>query len=154
PLVARHLRVEVVERMAADGAVVAALDPASLDTAIERLREAGVEAVAVCLLNAYANAAHEREIATALSRRWPECHVSVSSDVLPEFREYERLSSTVVNAYLMPVTRDYFRKFEAQVGDLGVPEPPFIMNSGGGIMTPDQAIARPIDTLFSGPSGG
>ena len=74
--------------------------------------------------------------------------------MLPEFREYERLSSTVVNAYLMPATRDYFRKFEAEVAHLAIPEPPFIMNSGGGIMTPEQAGERPIDTLFSGPSGG
>jgi N-methylhydantoinase A len=154
PLVPRHLRVEVVERMAADGSVLVPLERRSLEAAMARLQEQGVESVAVCLLNAYANAAHEQEVAAALRARWPESHVSVSSDVLPEFREYERLSSTVVNAYLMPATRDYFRKFDAEVARLAIPEPPFIMNSGGGIMTPDQAGERPIDTLFSGPSGG
>jgi len=154
PLVPRHLRVEVVERVAADGSVLVPLDRGSLDAAIVQLQKEGVEAVAVCLLNAYANPAHEQDVAAALRSRWPASHVSVSSGVLPEFREYERLSSTVVNAYLMPATRDYFRKFETEVGRLAIPEPPFIMNSGGGIMTPDQAGERPIDTLFSGPSGG
>ena len=154
PLVPRRLRVEVVERMAADGAVLTALDGHSLDTAIDSLLASGVRAIAVCLLNSYANPAHERAIAARLRERWPAGHVSISSDVLPEFREYERLSSTVVNAYLMPATRDYFRAFEAEVARLAIPEPPFIMNSGGGIMTPEQAGERPIDTLFSGPSGG
>src|SRR5688572_14752240 len=154
PLVPRQLRLEVVERMAADGSVLIPLDESSLDTAIGRLLDAGVQSVAVCFLNSYANPAHERETAAALRSRWPAGHISVSSDVLPEFREYERLSSTVVNAYLMPATRDYFRQFELEVGRLGIPHPPFIMNSGGGIMTPDQAGERPIDTLFSGPSGG
>ena len=154
PLVPRQLRLEVVERMAADGSVLTALDRPSLDAAIDRLLAAGVEAVAVCFLNSYANPAHERETAAALRERWPAGHVSVSTDVLPEFREYERLSSTVVNAYLMPATRNYFRQFEAQVSRLGIPQPPYIMNSGGGIMTPAQAGERPIDTLFSGPSGG
>ena len=154
PLVPRHLRLEVVERMAADGTVLTALDHASLHAAIDRLLAQGVQAVAVCFLNAYANPAHERAAASALRERWPAGHVAVSSDVLPEFREYERLSSTVVNAYLMPATRDYFRNFAAEVARLAIADPPFIMNSGGGIMTPEQAGERPIDTLFSGPSGG
>ena len=154
PLIARELRFEVAERVAYDGSVLVALDDASLDDAIRGLRAADVEAIAVCYLNAYANPDHERRSADRLRAIWPEVHVSVSSDVLPEFREYERLSSTVVNAYLMPVTRRYFRRFEAEVAQLGIPDPPFIMNSGGGIMTPEQAGQRPIDTLFSGPSGG
>lgn len=154
PLVPRQLRREVGERVAADGTIVSPLDKATLDAAIDALQEAGVKAIAVCLLNSYANPAHEHAIADALKERWPAAHVSVSVDVLPEFREYERLSSTVVNAYLMPVTREYFRAFEGEVSEIGVPEAPFIMNSGGGIMTPAQAGERPIDTLFSGPSGG
>ncbi len=154
PLVPRQLRQEVLERVAADGTIVAALDQSSLAAAIDHLQAAGVKAIAVCLLNSYANPSHERAIAAALRTRWPEVHVSLSTDVLPEFREYERLSSTVVNAYLMPVTRAYFRAFEGEVSEIGIPDPPFIMNSGGGIMTPEQAGERPIDTLFSGPSGG
>ncbi|HEV7819615.1 MAG TPA: hydantoinase/oxoprolinase family protein [Burkholderiales bacterium] len=154
PLVPRQLRLEVVERIAADGSIITSLDHKTLDTAIEELKKVGVKAIAVCLLNSYANPTHERAIAETLKKRWPDMHVSISTDVLPEFREYERLSSTVVNAYLMPVTREYFRAFENEVGGIGIPEAPFIMNSGGGIMTPEQAGERPIDTLFSGPSGG
>ncbi len=154
PLVPRQLRQEVTERIAADGSILTPLDSDSLNAAIDHLLAEGVKAIAVCLLNSYANPEHERAIARALRERWPAGHVSISTDVLPEFREYERLSSTVVNAYLMPTTRDYFRAFEAEVAVLKVPQPPFIMNSGGGIMTPDQAGERPIDTLFSGPSGG
>ena len=154
PLIARELRVEVTERITADGAVLVALDAESLDAAIDRLRAADVEAIAICYLNAYANPEHERHSADRLRTVWPQVHVSASSDVLPEFREYERLSSTVVNAYLMPVTRRYFRQFAAEAAALEIPDPPFIMSSGGGIMTPEQAGQRPIDTLFSGPSGG
>ena len=154
PLVTRDLRVEVVERVAADGSVLTPLESKSLDAAIDRLMATGVEAIALCFLNSYANPVHEREAARVLRERWPEGHVSVSADVLPEFREYERLSSTIVNAYLMPVTRNYLRQFKSEVGNLGVPRTPFVMNSGGGIMTPEQAGERPIDTLFSGPSGG
>jgi N-methylhydantoinase A len=154
PLVPRQLRLEIVERMGTDGSVLTALDHANLDAAIDRLFREGVQAIAICFLNSYANPAHEQGAAATLRKRWPGGHVSVSSDVLPEFREYERLSSTVINAYLMPVTRDYLRRFETDVARLDIPDPPFIMNSGGGIMTPDQAGDRPIDTLFSGPSGG
>ena len=154
PLVTRDLRVEVRERMSADGSILGALDEESLAAAIDQLMTRGVEAIAVCFLNSYANPLHEREAARVLRERWPEGHVCVSADVLPEFREYERLSSTVVNAYLMPVTRNYLRRFESEIAALGVSHTPFVMNSGGGIMTPDQAGERPIDTLFSGPSGG
>ena len=154
PLISRELRLEVAERVAADGTALVALDEESLAAAIRCLRDAQVEAIAICYLNAYANPQHERRSADCVRAAWPDVHVSVSVDVLPEFREYERLSSTVVNAYLMPVTRRYFRKFEAEIAALEIPDPPFIMSSGGGIMTPEQAGQRPIDTLFSGPSGG
>ena len=154
PLIPRELRVEVMERVGFDGSVLSALDDESLDRAIDVLRAANVEAIAICYLNAFAHPEHERRSAERLRTSWPEVHVSVSADVLPEFREYERLSSTVVNAYLMPVTRRYFRRFAVEVAAAAIPDPPFIMNSGGGIMTPEQAAQRPIDTLFSGPSGG
>ncbi|HEV7393483.1 MAG TPA: hydantoinase/oxoprolinase family protein, partial [Burkholderiales bacterium] len=154
PLVPRQLRVEVAERIAADGSVLTPLDSQSLERAIDHLVNAGVEAIAVCFLNSYANPTHERQTADELRQRWPSGHVAVSTDVLPEFREYERLSSTIVNAYLMPVTRGYLREFKTEVTALGIPQPPFVMNSGGGIITPEQAGERPIDTLFSGPSGG
>lgn len=154
PLVPRHLREEVKERMAADGSVLTDLDAASLAKAIERLLGSGVRSVAICFLHAYANPAHEQMAVAALRERFPEGSISVSSEVLPEFREFERLSSTVVNAYLMPVADDYLESFETEVVRFGAVGSAFIVNSGGGIMTPAQARRRPIDTLFSGPSGG
>lgn len=154
PLVPRRLRFEVAERVAADGSVLMELDRQGVLKIIDELRAAGVESVAVCFLNSYANPRHEETVAALLRERWPDGQVSVSCEVLPEFREYERLSSTVVNAYLMPATRDYFRRFEEQVAALGIRQQPFIMNSGGGVISPTVAGERPIDTLFSGPSGG
>jgi len=92
PLVPRQLRQEVTERIAADGSILTPLDSDSLNAAIDHLLAEGVKAIAVCLLNSYANPEHERAIARALRERWPAGHVSISTDVLPEFREYERLS--------------------------------------------------------------
>ena len=154
PLVPRQLRREVTERMLADGSVLKPLDRAGVRRVIDELKAAGVESVAICFLNSYANPEHEETAAAIVRERWPDGHIAVSAEVLPEFREYERLSSTVVNAYLMPATRDYFHRFESDVAALGIGPRPFVMNSGGGVIAPKVAAQRPIDTLFSGPSGG
>ena len=154
PLVPRQLRREVTERMLADGSALTPLDRAGLRRVIDELIAAEVESIAICFLNSYANPEHEEAAAAMVRERWPDGHVAVSAEVLPEFREYERLSSTVVNAYLMPATRDYFRHFERDVAALGIGSQPFVMNSGGGVIAPVVAAQRPIDTLFSGPSGG
>lgn len=154
PLIPRHLRREARERVAHDGEVLVPLERDALATEIDALRRAGATSVAICFLNAYANPAHEREAARIVHSLWPEAYVSVSSEVLPEFREYERLSSTVVNAYLTPIMCTYFARFERQVGKLGIACRPLIMSSGGGVVSPAVAGERPIDTLFSGPSGG
>jgi len=154
PLAPRQLREEVPERIAADGSVLKPLDREALRAAIDRLVAAKVESIAICFLHAYTNSAHEETAAALVRERWPDGHVAVSSEVLPEFREYERLSSTVINAYLMPATRDYFHQFERNIAALGITEAPFVMNSGGGVITPAVAAKRPLDTLFSGPSGG
>lgn len=154
PLVPRERRLEVAERMAADGTVITPLDQQEVDRAVEVLRQSGCQSLAICLLNAYANPSHEQAIAGIIRQRRPEVALTVSQELLPEFREYERLSSTVVNASLMPVMKQYLDRFSAEVRRLGVPETPFIMSSGGGVFTPALAGERPIDTLFSGPSGG
>ncbi len=154
PLVSRELRIEVDERVAGDGAVIRALDESDVLRAIEQLRTEGCASVAICFLNAYANPEHERTTAAILREHWPAAALTVSQELLPEFREYERLSSTVVNASLMPVMKRYFTRFGEEVAHLGVPEPPFVMSSGGGVVSPALAVGRPIDTLLSGPSGG
>jgi len=154
PLVAREHRVEVDERVAGDGTIVRDIEEADVLRAVERLRADGCASVAICFLNAYANPEHETRAANILRERWPDAALTVSQELLPEFREYERLSSTVVNASLMPVMKRYLTRFNVEVETLGVPEPPFVMSSGGGVVSPALASERPIDTLLSGPSGG
>jgi N-methylhydantoinase A len=154
PLVPRELRFEIEERIAADGSVLVPLNEASVERAVQHLRVAGCTSVALCFLNSYANAEHERRAAEIVRRLWPELSASISSELLPEFREYERLSSTVINAALMPVMQNYLHRFRTAVRELGVPAAPWIMSSGGGVATPELAASRPIDTLLSGPSGG
>jgi N-methylhydantoinase A len=154
PLVSRERRVEVDERIAGDGGVLRTLDEADVHRAIERLRAEGCVSVAICFLNAYANPAHEEITAAIVRKHWPEAALTVSQELLPEFREYERVSSTVINASLMPIMQRYLTRFSEEVANLGIPEPPFVMNSGGGVVSPALAAERPIDTLLSGPSGG
>jgi len=154
PIVTRDFRIEADERVAGDGAVIRALDQDGVRRAIAQLHAMGCSSVAICFLNAYANPDHEKTAASILRDVWPEAAVTVSHELLPEFREYERLSSTVVNAYLMPVMKRYLTRFSEEVANLGAPEPPFVMSSGGGVVSPALAAERPIDTLLSGPSGG
>jgi N-methylhydantoinase A len=154
PLVSRERRVEVDERIAGDGDVLRELDEADVHRAIERLRAEGCVSVAICFLNAYANPVHEITTAAIVREHWPEAALTVSHELLPEFREYERVSSTVINASLMPVMKRYLFRFSEEVANLGIPDPPFVMNSGGGVVSPALAAERPIDTLLSGPSGG
>jgi len=154
PLVPRELRLEVPERVAADGTVLRALDEDALRVAVASLRSAGCESVAICFLNAYANAAHERRAAALLRDAWPDVALTVATDLLPEFREYERLSSAVINAALMPVMARYVERFRVEVGKLGIAVAPWVMTSGGGVFGTELAAERPLDTLLSGPSGG
>jgi N-methylhydantoinase A len=145
---------EVRERVAADGAVVAALDEQSVLDAIEALKRADVNSVAVCFLHAYANPAHEQRARELLQQHWPGVHVSLSSDVLPEFREYERFVTTVVNASLVPVMDRYLERFERGVHELGVASAAHVMQSNGGAAATRTVRERPINTFFSGPAGG
>ena len=154
PLIPRERRLDVDERMAADGTVIRPLDAGDLARALDRLLVSGVESIAICFLNSYVNPAHEQLALDLVRERWPDGTITASQALIPEFREYERLSSTVVNAYLMPRMKSYLARFSVEVRGLGVPEVPFIMNSGGGVVSPQLGGERPIDTLFSGPSGG
>ncbi|MBT6272712.1 MAG: hydantoinase/oxoprolinase family protein, partial [Chromatiales bacterium] len=152
PLVPRHLRLEIHERIRGDGEVEVPLDRASTIAAIERLQAAGVDAVAVCLMNAYLNPAHERETGRLLNHLAPGLTVCLSSDINPEIREYERSSTTVINASLVPVVTEYLDQLEASLS--GLSRRLLIMQSNGGIVSAQVARKRPAVMIESGPAAG
>ncbi len=154
PPVARPLRFEVDERIVADGSVLRPLDPADVQRLCEALRAAQVEAVAVCLLFAYANPAHEQQLGRALSRALPGVPVSLSSEVVPEYREFERFSTTVFNAYIRPLMERYLESLEKKLVAAGYPPGVLTVGSSGGALTVDAARRLPIKTISSGPAGG
>jgi N-methylhydantoinase A len=154
PLVRRRWRLEVGERLDHRGKVVRALDPASVETAVGVIVEEGLEAVAICLIHAYANPAHERAVGAAIRVKAPHIHVTLSSEILPEIREFERTSTAVANAYVMPVMDRYLSRLEAETRALGIAVPVSIMQSNGGIMTAGRARRRPVQLIESGPAAG
>ncbi len=154
PPAPRHLRFEVEERLSNTGETVAPLDEGSVRAAASALRDAGVQAVAICFLHAYANPAHERRAGQLVREVWPEAFVCASSDILPEFREFERFATTTVNASLMPVLDRYLAKLERGLVDCGVAGNFRVMQSNGGAATAATIRRAPINTFFSGPAGG
>jgi N-methylhydantoinase A len=152
PLVPRRHVFEVPERLAYDGSVVAPVDEA----AVRRLAEGldGFDAVAVCLLHAHANPSHERRVAEVIASVGPDLTVICSHEVAPEWREYERTSTTVLCAYVAPVIATYLEQLERRLAERGLRTPLRVMQSNGGVMTASTARTRPLQTLFSGPVGG
>jgi N-methylhydantoinase A len=154
PLVPRHLRLEVTERLLADGSVLTPLDERSAEAAVRVLLAAGVEAIAVCLIHAYRNPVHERALGDLVRRMAPGLAVSCSSEVVPEIREFERTSTTAANVYVMPLMARYLDGLERKIHDLGVPGNFYVMLSSGGIATPETAKRVPIRLVESGPAAG
>jgi N-methylhydantoinase A len=154
PVVERKHRFEVTERLAADGSVLVPLDGASIERALDGALDAGAEAIAVCLLHAYLNPMHERAVADAVKGRRPGLPVSCSADVVPEYREFERFSTTVLNAYLQPLMDEYLTGLEERLLGTGYAHGVLTVGSSGGMMTTDTARRLPIKTIFSGPAGG
>jgi N-methylhydantoinase A len=154
PLVERYLRRTVDERIDAQGRVLQPLDPAEAERVVDALLAEGVEAVAICLLNSFTNPAHEQVLADILRRKAPELPLSVSSEVLPEIKEYERTSTTVINAYIMPIVARYLRNLRLELDRAGVPAQLLLMQSNGGLMASAAAVAKPMNIIESGPAGG
>ena len=154
PLVERRLRFEVSERMAADGTALRPVVAADLQAIAEQLVEEKVEAVAVCLLHAYAYPAHEQQIGAFLREHLPHLQVSLSSDVLRERREYERTATTVVNAYIQPVMQHYLQDLRTGLHTHRIDAPLLIMQSAGGLAPETEAAQRPVYVLESGPAAG
>jgi N-methylhydantoinase A len=154
PLVPREWRFEVAERVMADGSVRHALSDGELARAVDDVKATGAEAIAVCLLFAFVNPEHERRLGAALAEALPERYVSVSSEVQPEFREYERLSTTVLNAYLQPVMARYIIDLEREVRARAPHVNIGINQSSGGLMSIERARRYPVRTALSGPAAG
>jgi N-methylhydantoinase A len=153
-LVRRKLRREVPERVMADGSVRVPLDLEAVDRVLDELAGEDIEALAVCFLYSFLHPGHERAIVERARRRLPGVAVSASSEVLPELREYERLSTTVANAYLLPRMASYVRAFKQRVADAGIRCAPYINQSNGGTISIDAAARAPVRTVLSGPSAG
>jgi N-methylhydantoinase A len=154
PLVPRRLRLPVRERIDAQGSVLVPLDQASLDRALDVLAAQQVEAVAVGFLHSFTNPDHERRTGEAIARRLPNAAVTLSSDVSPEMREYERFSTACANAYLQPLMGRYLTGLERELNRAGFICPMLLMTSGGGITTVETAIRFPVRLIESGPAAG
>lgn len=154
PPAMRDCRIEIGGRMAHDGSEVAPLAEDDVRRAVELLRGKKVEALAICFMHAYANPEHEEKVKALVKALWPGVYLCTSSEVLAEFREFERFATATVNASLMPIMDRYLDRFERGVMDLGIRTTPRVMQSNGGAVSPGAVRKVPVNTFFSGPAGG
>jgi N-methylhydantoinase A len=155
PVVPRALRVEITERLREDGEPLAAPDLAEVEGAVRALvREHGAQAIAVCFLHSYVNPAHEQTVARFIRERFPELYVCASAEVLPFMREFERWTTTGINAFVQPLVDRYLSRIEAGLARLGFKGAFYVMTSSGGTVTPDVARRYPVRMLESGPAAG
>ena len=152
PLVPRSLRAEVSERITADGRVIVQLEPAEVKSVLKGLRQSGIESLAICLIHSYENPVHEIQIKEIVNREAPELSLSISYEVLPQIREYERSCTTATNAYVKPITGKYLTKLSARLQSLGFTGKLFIMLSSGGITSVETAREYPVRIIESGPT--
>jgi N-methylhydantoinase A len=154
PLIRRRDRLEVVERIDHRGDIVTPLDETCVREAARLLSRRGIGSVAVCLLHAYVNSTHERKVRDILAREMPGALISISSEVLPEFREFERSSTTALNAYLAPIVGGYLRRVQDAIAERSPGTLLWVMQSNGGVASAERAAQLPVTLLLSGPSGG
>src|SRR6476659_3668172 len=154
PLVERYLRRVVDERINHRGEAERALDAADAERAVDALLAEDVEAIAVCLINSFTNPAHELMLKEIIERKAPHLPLSISYEVLPEIKEYERTSTTAINAYVMPIVATYLRAMRAGLDAAGIPARLLLMQSNGGLTTDKAAVEKPMNIVESGPAGG
>jgi N-methylhydantoinase A len=154
PLVPRDRRFEVLERIGPHGEMLQPLDEASLATAAAALAAAGVESVAICFLHSYRSPAHEARAKAVVQQVMPDAYVTVSSEILPEFREFERMSTAVVNAFIGPRMSFYLQRLQQRIAAVGVPVAPYTIHSNGGLMSIDTVRRCPVRSCVSGPAAG
>lgn len=152
-LVERQFRYGIQERINAKGEIIKEIDENNVIQAIEEMKRAGIKSVAIVYLHSYVNSINEQKTKEIINRYYPECEVSLSSNISPEFREYERTVTTIINAYLKPKTKIYFQNLSDIIQKENI-EKPYIMKSSGGAMTLDTASNRVVETLLSGPAAG
>lgn len=153
-LVPRSMCLEVMERTNSKGEILKEVDPEEAKKLLIQLKEAGVESLAVCFLFSFFNEKNEKVIEECIKEVWPEVYYSLSSDVLPEFREFERMSTTVINSYLGPKMEKYIDALKDRIKSIGIKVEPYITQSNGGVMSIESTIDSPIQTALSGPSAG
>jgi N-methylhydantoinase A len=154
PIAPRRRRIGVPERLDYEGTVVTPLDEASVRAALRRLKQQGTESLAVVFMFSFVNSAHERRVREIAAEECPELHISLSHQVMPAAPEFERTSTTLVNAYVGPKIERYLGRLVERLRSAGYERPLLVMQSNGGIMTPDYIMHRPVTTLSSGPTGG
>ena len=154
PLIERYLRLGVDERINAKGEILRPLDPADAESAVDKLLAEGVEAIAVCLLHSYNNPAHELMIKEIIQSKAPELPCCISFEVLPEIKEYERTSTTVINTYVMPIVAQYLETLRRDLDEKGITAQLLLMQSNGGLTTAEAATRLPMNIIESGPAGG
>jgi len=153
-LIPRERRAEVVERVWPEGDIAIEMEEDSLDTAIGLLKDEGVEAVAICFLHSFRRPEHEQAAREAVRRVLPDAYVTLSSEILPEFREFERMSTTAVNAFVGPKMGAYLDRFKGRVASVGIPVAPYTVHSNGGLMSVEVVRDCPVRTCVSGPAAG
>ena len=154
PLLPRNRRYVVTERLDADGNTLIPLDLAEVETLATELKEARYESIAIGFLHSYVNGIHEQKVAQVLAKHLPGVHLSLSSDVSPQMREYERFNTTIANAYIKPQMKSYLDRLQDKLAETGVACPIFLMHSGGGIISLQSAAEFPVRLVESGPAGG
>jgi N-methylhydantoinase A len=154
PLVPRRYRLEVAERIAADGSIIEPLQESDVVRATQQLVDAGIESIAICFINSYRNPVHEQRAEALIRALHPDLLVSASYAVLPEMKEYERTSTTVVNAYLLAAMQRYLTRLVSGLHDIGIAAPVLVMTSNGGMVAAASAREKPVLVVASGPAGG
>lgn len=153
-LVRRALRTEVNERVSAEGEILRPVSREEVRTLLAQLKEQGVESIAICFLFSFFNPENEQAVEACIREFWPDVYCSTSSTILPEFREFERLSTTVINSYLGPRMKLYIHNLQRRIKEIGVRVDPYITQSNGGVMSIGSTIQTPVQTALSGPSAG
>lgn len=154
PIVPRNQCYGAPERILYTGEVSRSLDEQKIKKIVEEIKGKGIKSIAVCLIHSYANPVHEQRIKAIIQDAYPDAFVTVSSDILPEYREYERMSTVCINAYVMPKVNSYIKDLETQLHEMGVASELYIMQSNGGVITAKMARESSARTVLSGPAGG